>query len=223
MTNEKMPSDSAKTTMMMPFVRIAFAASGLRPVASATFEPAMPIPRPAPSAPKPIAMPAPSQARLICEPPRELGRVGRGDICFLVHGMLFVLSTVRLERKDDVEEHEEREHERLNEADEQLEPEEREHEARYEEQRGKHGQHDLAAPDVAPETERQGEDAEELREELDESDEDHHHSDERAVPEAREVDPTREIADAVLADARGLVPDESGEREAEVGVVVGGR
>jgi len=60
-----MPSDSAKTTMMMPFVRIAFAASGLRPVASATFEPAMPIPSPAPRAPKPIAMPAPSQARLM--------------------------------------------------------------------------------------------------------------------------------------------------------------
>jgi len=31
MTNEKMPRDSAKTTMMMPFVRIAFAASGVTP------------------------------------------------------------------------------------------------------------------------------------------------------------------------------------------------
>src|SRR6266568_4178122 len=107
MTNEKIPSDSAKTTMMMPFVRIAFAASGFRPVASATFEPAMPIPRPAPSTPKPIAMPAPSQARFMPFLLARLRRVYRFDHAPVVLDR--VLLAVRLERQGDVEEHEERE------------------------------------------------------------------------------------------------------------------
>src|SRR5438552_10846573 len=140
MTKEKMPSDSAKTTMMIPLVRIAFAASGFRPVASATFDPAMPMPRPAPRAPKPIAMPAPSQAKLMGFPPRELGRVGCFELDRVCLGMRRVLlAAVRLEREDDVEEHEEREYECLDEADEQLESDEWEHEARNEEQRGQHG------------------------------------------------------------------------------------
>src|ERR1700716_2196870 len=150
MTNEKMPSDSAKTTMMMPLVRIAFAASGLRPVASATLEPAMPMPSPAPRAPNPIAMPAPSQAKLIGFPPRELGRVGCfewGRVCRCGMGLV-LLATVRFERQDDVEQHEEREHERLDEPDEELESDEREHEARNEQEGGQDGKNDLAAPDV---------------------------------------------------------------------------
>src|SRR5512141_2137994 len=108
---------------------------------------------------------------------------------------LVLLTTVRLERKDDVQEHEEREYERLDESDEQLEPDERKHEAGNEEQRGKDGEHDLAAPDVAPETKGQREDAEELAEELDGTDEDeHHHADERPLFERRDVDPTSEVA-----------------------------
>src|SRR2546427_10720928 len=132
--------------------------------------------------------------------------------------------TVRLERKDDVEEHEEREDERLDEADEQLKADEWKDEARDEEQRGQHRQHDLAAPDVAPEPERQGEDPEQLAEEFDRADEDEHHdADERALLERRKVDPACEVAQAVLLDAGPLVPDEAGEREAEAGAVVGRR
>ena len=80
---------------------------------------------------------------------------------------LVLFTTVRLERKDDVEEHEEREYERLDEADEELEGDEREDEARYEQERGEDGKHDLAAPDVAPESEGEREDPEQLAEELD--------------------------------------------------------
>src|SRR6266542_2683489 len=141
MTNEKMPSDSAKTTMMMPFVRIAFAASGLRPVASATFEPAMPMPSPAPRTPNPIAMPAPSQARfmpflLVCS-----SRVSRFDRALVPFRR--VLLAMRLQRQDDVEEHEEREHECLDEAGEKLQSDEGKREARDEQQRREHCEHDL--------------------------------------------------------------------------------
>src|SRR3990170_5285132 len=127
---------------------------------------------------------------------------------------LVLFATVRLERKDDVEEHEEREHERLDEADEQLEPHEREHEARQEEERREHGEHDLAAPHVAPETKRQRENSEQLAEELDRADEDEHHgTNEGSLLERGEVDPAREVRPAVLADACRLIPDESGEGE----------
>src|SRR6185503_19203793 len=139
-------------------------------------------------------------------------------------GCFVLLTTMRLKRKDDVEKHKEREHERLDESDEQLESDERKHEARNEQQRGKDGENDLAAPDVAPESERQRKDAEQLAEEFDRTDEDEHHdADERPLLERGEVDPAREVAEPVLLDARPLVPDESRQGEAEVGVVVGGR
>src|SRR5687767_3500307 len=139
-------------------------------------------------------------------------------------GMLRVLfTTMRLERKDDVKEYKEREHERLDEADEQLEPHEREHEARQEEERGEHGKHDLAAPHIAPKTKREREDPEQLAEELDRSDEDEHHrTNEGSLLERGEVDPAREVRPAVLTDAGRLIPDEPGEGETEVGVVVRG-
>src|SRR5687768_13416269 len=122
--------------------------------------------------------------------------------------MRFVLfTTVRLKRKDDVEEHEEREHECLDEADEQLEPDEWEHEARQEQQRREHSENDLAAPHVAPEPERQCEDAEQLAEKLDDADEDHDDTYENAFVERREVEPPREVREAVLPDASGLIPD----------------
>src|SRR6266545_372659 len=134
------------------------------------------------------------------------------------------LTAVRLERQDDVEQHEEREYEGLDEADEQLEPDERKHEARDEQQRGKNGEHDLAAPDVAPESERQRQDPEQLAEELDRPDEDEHHdADQWPLFERREVDPAGEVAEPVLLDPGPLIPDKAGEREAEVGVVVGCR
>src|SRR5688500_18309133 len=133
---------------------------------------------------------------------------------------LVLFTTVRFERQDDVEEHKEREYERLDEADEQLEPHERKHEARQEEERREHGEHDLAAPHVAPESERQCEDAEELAEELDDADENHDDTHEHALVEGREVEPPREVRKAVLPNARGLVPDEAGEGETKVGVVV---
>src|SRR5687768_13338275 len=133
---------------------------------------------------------------------------------------LVLLTTMRFERKDDVEEHQEREYERLDKADEQLESHRNEREARQEEERREHGEHDLAAPHVAPESERQCEDAEELAEELDDADEDHDDTHEHALVERREVEPPREIRKAVLPNARRLIPDEAGERETEVGVVV---
>src|SRR3990170_1327754 len=128
---------------------------------------------------------------------------------------LVLLTTVRFQRKDDVKEDEEREYECLDEADEQLEPDEREHETRQEQKRGEHGEHDLAAPDIAPESKGQGEDAKELAEELDDADEDHDEANERSFLERREVDPAREVRQAVLPDARGLVPDEAGQGETE--------
>src|SRR5438874_3147635 len=134
-----------------------------------------------------------------------------------------LLLAVRLERKDDVEENEEREDERLNEADEKLEPDERKHQARNEEQRREHREHDLAAPDVAPKTKGEREDPEELREELDDPDDDHHAADENTLAERREVEPAREVGEAVLADAGCLVPDEPGQGHRQIGVVVGGR
>src|SRR5687768_2719324 len=133
---------------------------------------------------------------------------------------LVLLTTMRFERKDDVEEHKEREYERLDEADEQLEPHERKHEARQEEERREHGEHDLAAPHVAPESERQCEDAEELAEELDDADEDHDDAHEHALVERREIEPPREVRKSVLPDARRLIPDEPGEGESKVGVIV---
>src|SRR5688572_10504963 len=122
---------------------------------------------------------------------------------------LVLLTTVRLERKDDVEEDEEREYERLDEADEELEPHEGKHEARQEQKRGEHGEHDLAAPDIAPESKGQREDAKELAEELDYADEDHDEANERPFFERREVEPAREVRRAVLPDAGRLVPDEA--------------
>ena len=96
-------------------------------------------------------------------------------------------------------------------------------EARYEEKGRQDREHDLAAPDVAPESKGQREDAEELAEELDDADNDHHAAHEHAFAESGEVEPAGEVADSVLPDARGLVPDEAGQRESEVGVVIGGR
>src|SRR6267142_3255422 len=135
---------------------------------------------------------------------------------------LMLLTTVRLERKNDVEQHEECEHERLDESDEELEADERKHEAWDEQERGEHGQDDLAAPDVAPDSERQGEDAEQLAEEFDRADEDEHDdTDEGSLFERGDVDPAREVAEPVLLDAGPLVPDESGQGETEIRVVVG--
>src|SRR5882672_3687908 len=137
---------------------------------------------------------------------------------------LVLFPTVRFQRKDDVEQHEEREYERLDEADEELERDEWQHEAWDEQERGQHREHDLAAPDVAPKAQCQREDSEKLAEQFDRSDEDEHHTaDERSFLERREVDPTSEVAKAVLPNTGGLVPDESGKRETEVGVVVGRR
>src|SRR5688572_14764461 len=133
---------------------------------------------------------------------------------------LVLFTTVRFERQDDVEEHKEREYERLDEADEQLEPHERKHEARQEEERREHGEHDLAAPHVAPESERQREDAEELAEELDDADKDHDDAHEHSLVERREVEPPREVRNAVLPDAGRLIPDEASEGQSEVGVIV---
>src|SRR5258705_9160951 len=139
-------------------------------------------------------------------------------------GCFVLLTTVRLERKDDVEQHEEREHERLDESDEQLEGNEDIREAGNEQQGRENGENDLATPDVAPESERQREDAEELAEEFDRTDEDEHDdADERSLFERREVEPAREVAEPVLLDAGPLVPDEARQGEAEVGVVVSGR
>src|SRR5678816_3393269 len=108
-------------------------------------------------------------------------------------GRFVLLTTVRLERKDDVEQHEEREHECLDEADEELETDEWKHEAGNEQERREDGENDLAAPDVAPESERQRKDAEQLAKELDRTDEDEHDdADERSLFERGEVDPTRE-------------------------------
>src|SRR3981081_4693844 len=139
-------------------------------------------------------------------------------------GCFVLLTTVRLERKDDVEQHEEREHERLDESDEQLEGSEQKHGAGNEQERRQNGENDLAAPDVAPESERQLNDAEELAEEFDRTDEhEHDHADEWSLLERREVDPTREVAEPVLLDAGPLVPDEARKGEAAGGVIVGGR
>src|SRR5207247_2896577 len=129
---------------------------------------------------------------------------------------------VRFKRKDDVEENEEREHECLDEPDEELQPDEREGEARDKEQSGEHREHDLAAPDVSPESKGKRQDAEELAEELDDADEDHDDPDERTFPEAGEIEPANEVTETVLAYPGGLIPGEPGECHAEVGVVVGG-
>src|SRR2546426_6644521 len=143
-------------------------------------------------------------------------------MCFgLVRFVL--LAAVRLKRKDDVQEHQEREHECLNEPDEKLQADEGEREARDEEKRGENRKHDLPAPDVPPESKGQREDAEELAEELDDPDEDHDTADEGTVPETGEVEPAREVPDPVLAYASGLIPGKAGQSHAEVGVVVGGR
>src|SRR6266850_1123510 len=131
---------------------------------------------------------------------------------------------MRFERKDDVQEHEEREDERLNETYEQLKTDEGENEARHEQQFGEDGQDDLPAPDVPPKSKREREDPEELARELDRADEDEHDTaHERTLFERREVDPAGEITDPVLTNAGRLVPGEARQRETEIGVVVGGR
>src|SRR6266850_74600 len=112
---------------------------------------------------------------------------------------------MRFERKDDVQEHEEREDERLNETYEQLKTDEGENEARHEQQCGEDGQDDLPAPDVPPKSKREREDPEELARELDRADEDEHDTaHEWTLFERREVDPAGEITDPVLARAAGL-------------------
>src|ERR1700737_2679342 len=57
-TNERMPSPSASAAPRIMFVRIAPAASGLRPIASDDFAVSMPMPRPGPMTPRPTARPA---------------------------------------------------------------------------------------------------------------------------------------------------------------------
>jgi len=148
MTNERCER-TRRETMMMPSsgsvrrVRVAT-------VASATFEPAMPIPRPARVRQKPIAMPAAKPGQ---DSSMNLSRIRprgpRGYLLSSVHGVLFVL-TMRLERKDDVTEHEEREHERLDEADEQLEPRNGSTKLGMKSTAASTDSTDLAAPDVLP-------------------------------------------------------------------------
>src|SRR5438093_1827399 len=134
---------------------------------------------------------------------------------------------VRFDREDDVHEHEDGEQQSLDEPDQELEPDEGECERGDDEERRHHGDRDLAAEDVAPETERQREHAEELGEELDRADDDHdraHHELHRAgLTEPAEVEEAAEVAEAVLADALPLVDDERGHRKTRIDVVVGRR
>ena len=92
-------------------------------------------------------------------------------------GRFVLLPAVRFERKDDVQEHEEREHERLNEADEELEADERQDQTGNEQQSGEDSENDLAALDVPPESQGEREYPKELTEELDDANEDHHAAD----------------------------------------------
>src|SRR5258708_6799044 len=230
-TNERMPSPSASAAPRIMFVRTAPAASGLRPIASDDFAVRMPMPRPGPMTPRPTARPAARPLKstdvfllLLFATRRRL----RDAVLRVRHGRCRCDSPPRVivmgfDREHEVHEHQEGEHEALHQPDEHLEPDEREREPRHEEQRAHDGEHDLAAEDVAPETERQREHPEDLAEELDEPDKDEDGADERTVLEAAEVEPPLQVAEAEVAEALALVRDPRHERHRERDVVVGGR
>src|SRR5688572_10412420 len=136
----------------------------------------------------------------------------RGVLGLAFRRVLLVMLAVTFEREHEVHEDEQAENEALHEADEDLEAGEGDREARQEEQPAHDDEHDLAAEHVAPEPERERGHAEELAEELDEADEHEDEPDEHALLEATEVEPARGVAEAVLAEAIGLVGDERDER-----------
>src|SRR5688500_6838310 len=112
-----MPSPSASAAPRMGFARMAPAASGLRPIASFAAAVAMPTPMPGPRTPKPTAMPAARPANSMVRFLSLRGLVRGGVCCF----PFSVFLTVAFEGQDEVHEHEEPEHEALDEADEDLE------------------------------------------------------------------------------------------------------
>src|SRR6266568_2465463 len=135
---------------------------------------------------------------------------------------------VRLGREDEVDKNEKREDQALNEADEDLETDEWQREPGNEEECTHHDEHDFSTEHISPETKRERQHPEELAGELDQPDE--HEDDPHAnlgdhaarFREAGQIDPPLHVREPIGPKALGLVHRERDDREAEIGVVIGG-
>src|ERR1700682_5058279 len=117
-TNDRMPSPSASAAPRIMFVRIAPAASGLRPIASDDFAVSMPMPIPGPMTPRPTARPAARPWKSMRVSPSCYLRGDRFGMLFFVRDTIGVAVTpllvrfvMRLDREHEVHQDEQREHE----------------------------------------------------------------------------------------------------------------